>query len=116
MVVALGAHSFAPTSPTTLPSGVGSVSPGRPGPVAPGAADMPWVPPWAAPEAPATPAAADPLAPVKLDYVPPSAIETIDLCERKWAFVKLDRLDKGSSASAELGTDVHAQHERWFID
>lgn len=60
------------------------------------------------------------LAPVSLEYVSASAIETFDHdgggCPRKWAWAKLDRIPKGQNAGALLGSDVHAQHERWLRD
>jgi len=55
-----------------------------------------------------------PLAPVSLDYVSPSAIETFDLCPRKWGWSKLNRIPKVSSGAAQLGSDTHGQHERWL--
>jgi hypothetical protein len=57
---------------------------------------------------------ADPFAAVKVDYVSPSALETIAMCERKWAFAKLDRMPKVESKGALLGTLVHGQHEDWL--
>jgi hypothetical protein len=56
--------------------------------------------------------------PVTVEYVSPSAIETateeLGGCMRKWAWVKLDRLAKHSGKSAELGSAMHAQHERYL--
>ncbi len=57
-----------------------------------------------------------PLAPVVLDYVSPSALETFAACPRKWAWVKLDRVPKTQGAGAVLGSAVHEQHERWLRD
>lgn len=68
-----------------------------------------WVPPWQT-------AQVDPLAQIDLEYLSPSTLETVELCPRKAAFVKLDRIAKISSDAAELGTAMHAQHDRYFRD
>lgn len=57
---------------------------------------------------------AAPFAHVKIDYVSPSAIETFAMCERKWAWTKLDREAKTEGKAALLGTAVHSQHEAWL--
>jgi len=53
---------------------------------------------------------------VNLAYISPSALETFEMCERKWAWSKLDRIPKVMGESAALGDAVHKQHERWLRD
>lgn len=60
------------------------------------------------------PGDADPFAVVNVAYISPSALETFDMCERKWAWSKLDRVPKIMGDSAALGDRVHKQHERWL--
>jgi hypothetical protein len=38
------------------------------------------------------------------------------MCERKWAWSKLDRVPKIMGPSAALGDAVHKQHERWLTN
>lgn len=47
-------------------------------------------------------------------YWSPSAIETWMLCPRKWALTKIDRHPKITGKGAELGVQVHAQHEAYL--
>jgi hypothetical protein len=51
---------------------------------------------------------------VTVAYVSPSALETFEMCERKWAWSKLDRLPKVMGDAAALGDGVHKQHEAWL--
>lgn len=108
MVVMLGVGFVPPPV-----QGVGNVVPGRadearPGSPAPSIATIPWTPPWHPKPT------HDPLAPVVVEYISPSACETIELCPRKWAFPKLDRVEKESTDAADLGHATHAQHDRYF--
>lgn len=48
--------------------------------------------------------------------ISPSQIETFRLCQRKWAFGKLDNLPSKSNKFAQRGTDIHAALERWHRD
>ena len=54
--------------------------------------------------------------PIAIEYVSPSAIETFCDCPRKWAHVKLGGAPKRQSKAAQLGSDVHGQHEAWLRD
>lgn len=72
-----------------------------------------WEPPW---QVGTSQKHVDHLALLDLEYYSPSALETFAMCPRKWAFSKLDKVEKESSAAADLGTAVHEQHERWFRD
>jgi PD-(D/E)XK nuclease superfamily protein len=108
MVVMLGVGFVPPPV-----QGVGNVVPGRadearPGSPAPSIATIPWAPPWHPKPT------HDPLAPVVVEYISPSACETIELCPRKWAFPKLDRVEKETTDAADLGHATHAQHDRYF--
>lgn len=44
----------------------------------------------------------------------PSTIETADLCLRKWAFDKIDRLPRAETEATKLGGEVHEQIENYL--
>jgi hypothetical protein len=46
----------------------------------------------------------------------PSAVDTFDDCERKWAFSKIDRVPRVQHESAAFGTRVHALREKWLTE
>lgn len=48
-------------------------------------------------------------------YVSPSAIDTWELCPRRWGFRRLDRIPEPPAPWLELGTAVHGQHEHRYI-
>lgn len=48
--------------------------------------------------------------------VSPSQVETIRLCERKWAFDKLDKIPGKPNIYAQRGTEAHTVLERWQSD
>ncbi len=60
--------------------------------------------------------ALDPFAPITIQYISPSALETFAACPRKWAWSKIDRIPKVQGAGAALGEAVHKQHEGWLRD
>lgn len=110
MVVMLGVGFVPPPV-----QGVGNAVPGRadearPGSPAPSIATIPWTPPWH------TKPARDQFKQIVIEYISPSACETIELCPRKWADAKLDGIEKESSDAADLGTATHSQHDRYFKD
>lgn len=45
--------------------------------------------------------------------VSPSQADTIELCERKWAYEKLEGLPRPPNEFAQVGLDVHAVLEQW---
>lgn len=51
-----------------------------------------------------------------LHPVSPSQVETFRLCERKWAFAKLDRIELPPNKYAQRGGDTHAVLEKWQKD
>lgn len=46
----------------------------------------------------------------------PSGVDTYRDCQRKWAFRKLDKVQKPPNKYAQRGTDVHDVLERWLRD
>lgn len=48
-------------------------------------------------------------------YVSPSAIDTWNLCPRRWGFRRLDGIPEPPAPWLDLGLGVHAQHERRYI-
>jgi hypothetical protein len=44
-----------------------------------------------------------------------SQVETFALCNRKWAFEKIDKLKRPSSPAAVLGQEVHADIEKYLL-
>lgn len=51
------------------------------------------------------------------DSIHASAMQTYDLCPRKWAWDDIERIPRsGSNHAAWFGTAVHAQIERWLRD
>src|SRR3954468_20814892 len=98
MVVMLGVGFVTPPVQGVENVVLGRADEVRPGSPAPSITNIPWVPPWHAAHA-ATPETAwappwqddgapDPFARVVVEYISPSACETIELCPRKWAFPK----------------------------
>jgi len=47
--------------------------------------------------------------------ISPSQVETFDLCARKWAFNKIDRIPSPQNAAAALGEAAHKHREDWLI-
>ncbi len=46
--------------------------------------------------------------------ISPSAIDTFRLCQRKWAFSKIDKLPDVPNRYAQFGLDGHALYQNWF--
>lgn len=44
-----------------------------------------------------------------------SQIETFRLCQRKWAYAKIDRVPAQQNASAALGEEAHKHRENWLL-
>lgn len=47
--------------------------------------------------------------------ISPSQVETFDLCARKWAYQKIDRIPSPQNAAAALGEAAHKHRENWLI-
>ncbi len=47
--------------------------------------------------------------------ISPSQVETFDLCRRKWAYQKIDRMPSTTNAAAALGSEAHTQRENWLL-
>ena len=47
--------------------------------------------------------------------ISPSQVETFDLCARKWAYNKIDRIPSPQNAAAALGEAAHKHREDWLI-
>ena len=47
--------------------------------------------------------------------ISPSQVETFDLCARKWAYNKIDRIPSPQNAAAALGEAAHKHRENWLI-
>lgn len=43
-----------------------------------------------------------------------SQVSTFELCPRKWAFLKIEKLEDPPSRFAQFGTETHAHLEEWF--
>lgn len=48
--------------------------------------------------------------------ISPSQVETFDLCARKWAYQKIDRIPSPQNAAAALGEAAHKHRENWLIN
>lgn len=57
----------------------------------------------------------EPTAKTRLPIYSASQIETYKDCPRKWAWDKIDRIPRGSTAAAQLGDRVHKQLERHLL-
>lgn len=44
-----------------------------------------------------------------------SQVSTFELCPRKWAFLKIEKLEDPPSRFAQFGTETHAHLEEWFM-
>lgn len=59
-----------------------------------------------------------PVAPPATEFdiaISPSQVETFDLCARKWAYNKIDRIPSPQNAAAALGEAAHKHREDWLI-
>lgn len=62
------------------------------------------------------PVAPTPAAAPEFDIaISPSQVETFDLCARKWAYQKIDRIPSPQNAAAALGEAAHKHRENWLI-